>query len=295
MIPTVIVEEHNEVFFVWHDAIRRSLLPSTGNALLHVDAHADISLPDLSVSLAKQNMTLEEIFYITYSELNIQNYLTASVYQEIFNEVVWLRPCKERGRSGRIFVWSEDGKGERLFMSASRPFIEIDDLKECGYYWLDFDKDYTPNGSVVLNIDLDFFTCGGKCSPALVEVTRTEYERYMNDRRHYLRFTLGSQVKPLIRDGRYYLALRLLDGAHISGIRKVPLEEAYGRIERLAIYLEENRLMPSLITVCRSVLSGYTPSDMCEQLQASLFEVLGKTYPLRVDHIDRIIESRSLG
>ena len=41
-IPTIIIDEHNEAFYIWHYFIEKKFINRTENYLLHVDHHEDM-------------------------------------------------------------------------------------------------------------------------------------------------------------------------------------------------------------------------------------------------------------
>ena len=92
--PLFIVEEHHEAFFVWNYCINKELIQPSQNCLLHVDFHSDFNIPKLTSSIDTLNGSLQRIFDFTYNELSISDFIIAAVYQEIFNQVIWIDQIK---------------------------------------------------------------------------------------------------------------------------------------------------------------------------------------------------------
>ncbi len=69
-IPTVVVDNHNHVFYFWMEALLRGVL-APGATLIHVDQHKDTREP----ASVFQGTTLPEAFTYTNFHLNVGNYV----------------------------------------------------------------------------------------------------------------------------------------------------------------------------------------------------------------------------
>jgi hypothetical protein len=70
-IPTVVVDNHNHVFYFWLEALAAGRL-QPGATLVHLDQHRDTRTPTEPFEPAS---TLEQIFHYTNVHLNVGNYI----------------------------------------------------------------------------------------------------------------------------------------------------------------------------------------------------------------------------
>lgn len=304
-IPTIVIEEHNEAFFVWHDAILNKTLPPKNTCLIHFDSHADIDLPNLSISLHKEAMTLKDIYDLTYNELDLQNFITPCIYQEMFNEVYWFQPDLCKKKKGILHVWSHRNQGKQLFMSMSDKGFP--GTKKCPFFWKNTSDSFeSSSSSTILDIDIDFFLCEDEPVPLMIEITRDEFDRYETNRLHPLRFSMGNSIKPVKKDGKFYYILELMDdpgigGARVNNIddnnivifnREHSLEEAFKKVQEMTFFLKKNNLRPELINICRSHYSGYTPRNFSDQIQKMVIKSLESLFKLKIQHIDDLLKDK---
>lgn len=69
-IPTVIVDNHNHVFYFWCEALERGQI-TRGATVIHVDQHRDTRTPERAYA----GTTLEDAFDYTNFHLNVGNYI----------------------------------------------------------------------------------------------------------------------------------------------------------------------------------------------------------------------------
>jgi hypothetical protein len=69
-IPTVVVDNHNHVFYFWCEAIAQGRL-APGATLVHVDQHRDTRVPEHPY----EGTTLDDAFAYTNFELNVGNFI----------------------------------------------------------------------------------------------------------------------------------------------------------------------------------------------------------------------------
>ena len=287
MKPVFLLEEHHEAFLIWQLGEALTGAPVHETALIHVDAHADMDLPHLSQGL-NEVLTPAQAYDITYRELDVQTFITAAIYQRRFSRVDWLRPVRRKNASATVHVWSEKGQGRRLFLGKTPP--EGADSRAFSYAWLSLDHDWRPaDVPVVLDIDLDFFSGGGRSVPTLVEITADEYRKFTESRRHLLRSHFGSRVQVHRTDGRYYFSFRPVDGTERDGIRERSNGAAAEMIAAFGRWLRRHRIDPLMISISRSWQSGFTAEDQWTFLEKTLLAELEVCYGLlQVRHIDEL-------
>lgn len=81
-VPTVIVDNHNHVFYFWYEALEKGRIPH-GLPLLHVDQHKDMRpAPEPYV-----HSGLESAFHYTNQVLNVGNYIRPAMDEGLISEV----------------------------------------------------------------------------------------------------------------------------------------------------------------------------------------------------------------
>jgi hypothetical protein len=279
-IKLAVVEEHHEVYPVWYRAAAEGLINQEGNALLHVDQHADLDIPVLYSPMRKEGLDIEYVEDFTYNELSISNFIVPAIFAGIFDRMYWLNNEVLPESSGSdCSIFSIDGGRKILSLKKktggdhgesvdARRFlfrkISLYDTLDCG-------------SRVVLDIDLDFFSCNKKPLPYNeLEITRGEFLRF-KDRHHFLKLDPSNKIKPVERDGGYYLVFNDLDYEINYGL-KVSEETIIRRISLFNEFLSKNKIRPSLITIARSRFSNYTPEDQWEFIETRVIDLLHVLY-----------------
>jgi predicted XRE-type DNA-binding protein len=304
-IPVLLFEEHNEAFFVWHYAIQKNLLPKSGNILLHIDEHSDMGVPRFNHSLNSLNGNLQDLYHFTYNELTIENFIIPAIYQGLFNKLYWFRQSREVPLPPSMCVYSYDKEGKNL-TAKSLQELGIQALfnpsyKKAEFQCLTVDEgdNFPEHQSVVLDIDLDYFSCNNKYYnfKGELEITEKQYHLFRQDPYQFMRLTLGSGVKTKVERGKYYLVFNEFsqaDDKKIPNSLKVSEAEIIQRIERLVEFLQVKQVEIKLIDICRSRLSGFTPEDQYQFIEDNLIERLSKPYDLEVISLSTIYQQEKV-
>lgn len=293
-IPLVVVEEHHECFYAWNYAVRRGWLRPDGNTLLHVDEHSDLSLPRLRRALASIGDDAD-LARFTYDELDIGNFIWPAIYQGIFNRVVWLRQKHKSSESWKRMGLCAKNTEQTEFITGSTlagtKYENAADLRWMEYSPVTTDSSLRTDQPVVLDIDLDYFCSnqhpdyGGQ----EIEITRAAFERFENDRYHFLRIAPGSDVRAEARDGQYFLLFNQFSGKPAITVEEPVEANIEARITAFARYLERHSVQPALICVCRSLHSGYTPKEHCTFVEERLMHALLPHYTTENVFINHIL------
>jgi len=128
--PIVIVDNHNHVFYFWHEARKKGLIKNSVT-LIHMDQHKDMRKP--SDYLSKQDSEdLKKVFEYTNSVLNVGNYILPAVRDGLIGKVIQIMGENE-------LISSSVGENDP-FGSAQGKHSRLRDGK-----------------SIILNIDMDFW------------------------------------------------------------------------------------------------------------------------------------------
>lgn len=296
-IPVYVVEEHHEVFFAWHYAIQHGILAASGNALLHIDEHADIGTPRLHRPLPPVGTALDEVRQFTYQELACFEFIVPAIYQGIFSDLVWIhgRPARKSDQS--LVVRTLDGRamsfdvsGGELNRDGTRVAESSAPDGHARYFVRTVDDPVPTIRPIVLDIDLDYLSCEDAVNLVQrIEVTRDEFESFQHDRYHFLRVTQGSRIRVSAEGDRYYMYLRNYPERLPTPLR-VSEDEIVRRLDALVRFVA--RLpSPQLIAIARSRLSGYTPADQWQFIETALITRLRTLFELDVHTIDDILAS----
>jgi hypothetical protein len=295
-IPVFIFEEHHEAFFVWNYSVMNNLMKKSNNTLLHVDEHSDMAVPKFNYSINSIQDKLQELYEFTYNELTIANFIVPAIYQGMFSQLYWLYQSTNEGKGSKrpILVYSHKAEGQVLMLDINCDVGTLaffnSDLKNALFKSIKTHDEFPESQSVVLDIDLDYFSCNphyyhyqGK-----LELTKEQHDSFNRDKHHFLRFSLGSGIKSKTENGRYYLLFNSLHSEVIPSKLKVSPKEIIIRIDRFIEFLRKNNVKPQLIDICRSRLSGFTPEDQWEFIEEKLIEKLSTLYNIEINHIKEV-------
>jgi hypothetical protein len=280
-IPLYKIEEHHEAFLVWHDAIDKKFLSPRGNTLLHVDQHSDMAKPVLRTSINELKRDRESLHRFTYDELGIGNYIYPAVFLGIFDTVHWMmqpdwvsqpKPIQEYCLStyqneGRIFV--------------------VDRLDSAAFTGITFKRhDFTiqeslePNQPLVLDIDLDYFSCNPYQNKLIrLEITREQFEQFNDNKYHLLRFEYSCHTEQV--GDQYFMVFNQSEDIVIRPFARVSKSQIAQRIEALVDWLSMNQIDPVIIDICRDTFSGYVPESQREYIENQLISKLKTIYQLQ--------------
>ena len=310
-IPAFIFEEHHEAFFLWHYAIAQNLMPATDNILLHVDEHADFNAASFRNPIETLDTTnLSELYEFTYSQLNIANFIIPALYQKVFKKEYWIRhPEPDLNKTLRTMrIYSAEGKGKnilgrtmkkdeisvkKLFKLLSDPTCSLAKIQH-----LTVDDEFADNQKVVLDIDLDYFSCSEEVyeGEGSIEITEKQYRAIAKNRYHFLRIFHGSTASVQEKNGRYYVNFHDHPYRDESWTRQLTVsnDEIANRVDKLVNFLVAHNVEIQFVCICRSRISGYTPAAQCKFIEQTLLEKLGQAYDIDAINIDRVLKEQGL-
>ena len=293
-IPLFLHEEHHEAFLIWHYAIRRGLLPAQQNVLLHVDSHADMAPPVLRTPIRQFPQTLAAIAQFTYDELGIATFMLPAIYQRLFPTVYWLHPKPEQTERVEQYVRTYQQAGQHFIVGPAsspwQPDKPWQDRVSFTHQTIALEQSVSEAQSLVLDIDLDFFSCEIFVnSAASVEITPPAAARFEQHTYDPLRLHGNCFLEE--RDQRYYLHFNFNIGQPIKTSARLSEAAIVQRIDRFGGFLRDNHITPALIDVCRSRFSGYTPEDQWEFIERRLLAQLRELYSIESIPLDAILNA----
>lgn len=255
-IPTFIIEEHNEAFYVWNYCIENRLMPNTENVLLHVDEHADMGVPKFNTPITELTGNLSEVQKFVQDEIGIGSFIVPAMYLGFFRKISWVK-LEQKVKSHQLYVRSYNAEGLRLLMGPVTQEINAASEKDRDLRFFQYDlntvESIKEDSEVILDIDLDYFSCSGnpvEIQDITIEISKNEYENFLSNPYHKIRF-LG--FKPTVKklNSKYYLTIN--DYKHMYPdlypfTLKVDLTVIENRIDDLMNSLIRNRLVPRVIT-----------------------------------------------
>jgi len=292
----ILIDEHVEAFSVWAKDVSRK----KDNVLLHVDSHADMGFSgqlDESLYGVKNFRKFEE------RNLTIASFITPAAILGCFSTVYDLRPANEPDPNRAKVVKSEDGRKKKkrqkkVFKQAYYSWndegkIWYRDLVQRGCELASATKKHTlfyhpvysltkvPQGSeVILDIDMDYFSCN--------HFVDYQYQPKLTRRQ------IKEAGKFSISDDVYKTNLGLVD---VNQDGRLVEASAYRNSKKYRkIYNDDplwidfairefvsgvnNRFKIKLISIARSVKTGYTPKKHARLIEQTLIENLKQRFQL---------------
>lgn len=297
-VPLIIMEEHHEAFFIWHYGYFNGLINPVGNTLLHVDAHKDMVCQSLNSSIDELADDLSQIYYYGYQELGIASFIIPAIYRGIINNFTFLsRYDAYSGKKTTRYVASYQSGG-KFFKTAEVNNLLPLQLQATKTPWgkyqfysyqeIGLGSKFNTKQSLILDIDLDYFSCDNSLSSVekKIEITPEAYHDFINNKYHPFRIMPAAALTAKKEADRYYLHYN--EWQEVPNLQKASLELIDKRINHFVSFLKENNLRPKLIDICRSHLSGYTPKDQWQYIEKRLLEGLNRLYNLDIIHISEL-------
>ena len=287
MIPTVIIDEHNEAFHAWQLFIEQGAIEPTGNYLLHVDHHDDMECGGYDWDFHEPIASTESARSFIDKCLGIADFITPALWYQTFSTVHIMKNLLPKALSVERQFVRLDGDQVLLF-GRYIPFIHSPEKNNPDSRYRFFeridgglnDDDRYPSEGVVLDVDLDYFCWDNSLKsapPKRMEITKAAYDEYMSDRNHPFRIVPRKFLTARELDGRYWLVYE-----EHTARNKLPTEERIvKRIDRLIKYLLDRQIKPKAIDICRSSYSGYLPKERAEFVEREFLSRLGRLFELK--------------
>lgn len=281
-MPFLTMEEHHEAFYYWGLAVEKGWIAPRGNVLFHVDHHDDLTCGGYFHDFSKPFSSLEERRAFTYSHLGIADFIVPALYEGLFSQMFNMKGLVKQPFSTEEQLIRLRGN-HVLEPGKYIPFLHADKRRDGadGYGFYTYHEgalsDTGVLENVVLDIDLDYFCWDNSLSTTAskrIEITKEAYEEFNENPYHPFRILPRALIRAEAENGRYYL--RYTE----PPTEEAPAEEKQirTRIDHFFNWLGSQPWEPSLVTLCRSVHSGYLPRDRAELVEELVCEGLKRLW-----------------
>ena len=281
------VDEHNEAFYCWYEAMSEGCFVGPLD-LLHVDAHDDMGRPRSfrkSIYCADDPAIDRLEYYKDFAarQLHIGDFVIPAVLVGLVKNVYFVYPKwrKLQPRRKRYNVSTIFGEGKRLkYGKQAADNMEerfgkaLPDLRHYSFLTMDIDR-IPQKRRVILDIDMDYFACRDSIlnhHSYELEITALQFQAradFLADKTiPYAELDFGF----VERDGKYFAQIAHKKGIDVSHLP--PEEEIVEEIRRLMKALRDKQIRPAVVTIARSSISGYCPSDYTRLVETELHREL---------------------
>lgn len=276
-----VVDEHHEIFLLWEEAVATGRIKKQ-TSLLHVDAH-----PDLSIPIITESVYSKDTRGFIKRQLNIDNFIIPAVLRGIFKEVVFLNRAlqieKDNSVRKKQYIGTLQGKGKWINNDFPLNSITRQLYPDFKQWYLTFTNNLetVKINEGVLGIDLDYFY-GYFYSQAQVslKLTKAQLKRLkqfsLSEDKYKFPLKYFNLQKGVLRHNNYYPHLK----GYIYNNSKSWIECA------IRYFVDSLKMRPLLISVCRSVKSGYMPKKYAEFTERTLIDYLTDKKKKKIDPCD---------
>jgi hypothetical protein len=112
-----------------------------------------------------------------------------------------------------------------------------------------------------------------------LEITQKEYDEINRNKYHPINYIGIGKLETINKNDRFYLLINNYVEIYPNKlyVNKNMIEQ---RINSFVYNLQNKKIRPSIITICRSRFSGYTPFEQWEFIENILINELNKLYRL---------------
>jgi len=291
-IPVYIMEEHKEAFFCWHYMIHSGEIGATGNILVHVDDHTDMTPDDYCFNVADFPITLERAKEIAYEQVGIGDFIAPALFQNLFSTVVNIDADNSAVNGDKTIFLRAVNRNNLMIIDENNPNdiqrhineIVSGERKDCCYFrYISGGLCNYPvlNGQdVILDVDLDYFASDdslGTSDPQYVEITKEYYDAVKANTYHPVRNFAKFSFYFIEASGHYYMVR-----PHRHIFKRPILLNIYRRLDLFFNWLKNREFGILAIDICRSRLSGYLPRYLFPWLEEEFLRRLSEVVDIDI-------------
>jgi UPF0489 domain len=286
-VPLLLHDEHHEAAAAWISLLG-ARAQSSDLVLINFDSHSDLDEPRTWDRLPPLGGNIRDVYDFVIRNLDIGDFVFAAAYCGVFNTVLWVRPPspqddakRNRPRSRVYELVNLDP--DRCYL-VTRPKSSKPQVEAAASRQIKVIETFTPRlpsnlrmRPFILSIDLDYFSCNADPRPIPIEVEITaEQYRALLDPRHPLNIVEGRLIRLVKTNGSHYL--RFARPVKPPSAQRCSEQQIVERVDGLCAALAAATTPPVMITVARSLLSGYTPADQAAYIEEILLAALRRRY-----------------
>jgi len=266
------IDEHHEAYLAWANSL--SGFSNNKRMLVHIDEHADFGCPYLTEPIPNNDESIETLKKFVYRQLTIGTFLIPSAAALFYSELIWIKPSRKLRY-----------KKEHLYLQKSSEFpylnksnIPIEASQEICYQTGGWELSSHVSGEWMLDICLDAFICNSNLDhdPFILEISESQFRTLNLFELNMWNLRYGSAATFFELDRRYYFRL---DVGTWSGPEKIVRNFNYiDKLKKLEEFLLVIRHAPKVITLSRSIKSGYTPRNVAGDLERAITDIIFKRY-----------------
>lgn len=279
-MEVTVFDEHHEAFLFWEENIASGRLNKNAK-LLHVDGHSDLAIPPLTVSVYSL-----DVRKFVQTQLDIGNFIIPAVLRDIFKEVIFLSCSDKPQKRKKYNIGTLYGKGRWINNGFPKNRLTArlyPDAKEWHYSIINDASDVKMECSI-LDIDLDYFYGYYYSQP--------QFGLLLTDRQlNYLNKKILSDDKYAINLNPFYVRNRILKPRYLNKFNYIVYNNSKEWIECAIKYFTETlTVKPEIISICRSVKSGYTPKKYARYAEKTLIQYLNGKKGIEYSDIISVFE-----
>ena len=259
--------------------------------------HADLNLPFFRDPLPPRRDPGAAARH-TYTRADIANFIWPTVYSGIFDKVYWLRR-KHDARAGSWRRVTLTFTADRLpFPWKKKESFSLEPIETgpgevaCEYAPIEPGDRLRPAAPLALDIDLDYFSSNYPPvkAPVAYRLEESFAREILENPYHWTRVEGNGSTVRRDSGGQWLLVPR--EGPFYRPRPKderPPEDVICEALKRFGAYLDEFHLRPSMITICRSDYSGYTPRDLVRQIEAGVRELLAERFEIEEHSLNALL------
>ena len=135
---------------------------------------------------------------------------------------------------------------------------------------------------IILDIDLDYFSCAGnpnELEEIYIEITKGEYNTFQSNRYHRLNYCGFGKIEAIQKNKKSFYKINDYKEIYPSHL-KVDEAEIITRIDKFTNTLINKKIVPLIISICRSSYSGYTAKEQVNFIMDNLLFKLSGVFEL---------------
>jgi hypothetical protein len=273
MTKIYIIEEHHEAYLVWWKEFNSE--KSIERHLIHIDEHADMGIPTLTKKIPDVKESLSTQLEFVYKNLTVGTFLIPAYISGFFSTLSWIKPSTPMEIEKMNLEYNVSNIAPYILFNGKESISDALQIQKSTW------STSPQHDSWILDICLDSFAClpFPQANHLELEITIEQYTKLSNNELNPWNARYGNLFTTNQRNGKYYAKilphpLKNIDEHYVE-------LELIKRVNAFNIWLRSlSCTPPDVITIVRSVISGYTPPELVSILERKLLTILKEVFPL---------------